>query len=76
MKFRKSLALLTLASLLITPLTQAKETTPGYTQKIPAKLMTPDKVQTRIGELDFYDGMPSDGTIKKLYDNYIKTIVR
>ena len=58
-----------LAGLLLTPLAQAKEVTPGYNNKIPEKLMTPDKVQTRIGELNFYDGMPTDATIDKLYDN-------
>lgn len=29
----------------------------------------PDKVETAIGTLDFFDGVPSDPTIAKLYDN-------
>lgn len=29
----------------------------------------PDKVETSIGTLDFFDGVPSDVTIDKLYDN-------
>lgn len=29
----------------------------------------PDKVETTIGTLDFFDGVPSDPTIDKLYDN-------
>ena len=29
----------------------------------------PDKVETSIGSLDFFDGVPSDATIDKLYDN-------
>jgi hypothetical protein len=29
----------------------------------------PDKVETPIGSLDFFDGVPSDATIAKLYDN-------
>jgi hypothetical protein len=29
----------------------------------------PDKVETAIGTLDFFDGVPSDASIDKLYDN-------
>ncbi|MCB0122221.1 MAG: DUF1254 domain-containing protein, partial [Caldilineaceae bacterium] len=29
----------------------------------------PDKVETAIGTLDFFDGVPSDATLDKLYDN-------
>lgn len=29
----------------------------------------PDKVETAIGELEFFDGVPNDATIDKLYDN-------
>ena len=43
--------------------------TPGYNTHIPEKIMTPNKVQTRIGELNFYDGMPTKETLKKIYDN-------
>jgi hypothetical protein len=32
-------------------------------------LTTPDTVQTRAGVLDFKDGMPSIGTVDKIYDN-------
>ena len=35
----------------------------------PASILTPDKVETRIGTLDFKDGMPSEETIAKVYDN-------
>jgi len=44
-------------------------TTPNYNHKIPDKIMTPDRVQTRIGELNFYDGMPTQDTLTKVYDN-------
>ena len=48
----------------------AKETpTPGYNVKIPENIMTPDKVETKIGELDFFDGVPSKETVAKVYDN-------
>src|SRR4029453_6142874 len=36
---------------------------------IPPAITTPDKVETRIGTLDFKDGMPSKDTITKVYDN-------
>lgn len=36
---------------------------------IPKSLVTPNKVETRIGTLDFKDGMPSAATIDKVYDN-------
>ena len=42
---------------------------PGYNTEIPAGIMTPDKVETRIGTLKFFDGFPTKGTSKKVYDN-------
>jgi hypothetical protein len=36
---------------------------------IPPAITTPDKVETRIGTLDFKDGMPSKETVAKIYDN-------
>jgi hypothetical protein len=36
---------------------------------IPPALITPDKVETRIGPLDFKDGMPSKDSVAKVYDN-------
>lgn len=43
--------------------------TTGFNHKIPEQIMTPDKVETRIGDLHFYDGIPTDETLKKVYDN-------
>ena len=45
------------------------QSTPGYNNQIPEKIMTPDRVETRIGMLEFFDGMPSDETVEKVYDN-------
>lgn len=62
----------TLAFLLWTmqiPATHAEQATPGYNNKIPDKIMTPDKVETRIGTLEFFDGMPTEATVEKVYDN-------
>jgi hypothetical protein len=32
-------------------------------------ISTPDSVETSIGELKFFDGVPTDDTVKKVYDN-------
>jgi hypothetical protein len=45
------------------------ESTPGYNNEIPEKIMTPDSVDTRIGTLNFFDGMPDDETVALAYDN-------
>ncbi|NRB41728.1 MAG: DUF1254 domain-containing protein [Pseudomonadales bacterium] len=48
----------------------AKEApTQGFNHAIPAEIMTPDKVETRIGDLHFYDGIPTQETLDKVYDN-------
>ncbi len=43
--------------------------TPNYNTKIPAKIMTPDRVETRIGTLEFFDGIPTKETAALVYDN-------
>ncbi len=43
--------------------------TPGYNHEIPGSIMTPDRVETRIGALDFFDGLPSKETTRKVYDH-------
>ena len=62
-----SLVMLMSASLALTAF--AQDATPGYNHKIPEKIMTPDKVQTRIGTLEFFDGMPTKATVTKVYVN-------
>ena len=47
----------------------AAEKTPGFNQKIPEKIMTPDTVKTRIGTLKFVDGVPTADTTRELYDH-------
>ncbi len=32
-------------------------------------ISTPDRVETRLGTLEFKDGAPSKGTVEKVYDN-------
>jgi hypothetical protein len=36
---------------------------------IPASITTPDRVESRIGTLEFKDGVPSQGTADKVYDH-------
>jgi len=43
--------------------------TPGYNNKIPAQIMTPDTVQTRIGTLRFADGVPTPETARLAFDH-------
>lgn len=45
--------------------TPAQEKTPGYNTKISEKIMTPDKVETRIETLESFDGPPSAATAEK-----------
>ncbi len=47
----------------------SEEPTPGFNQRIPEKIMTPDAVDTPIGTLEFFDGMPTADTLTKVYDN-------
>jgi hypothetical protein len=41
----------------------------GNAADIPPSLVTPDKVESLLGTLDFKDGVPSNATAEKLYDN-------
>ena len=38
------------------------------TTEIPEAITIPDQVETSIGTLEFFDGMPSDETVSKAYD--------
>ena len=39
------------------------------TTDVPASILTPDSVETRLGALRFFDGFPDAGTVQKVYDN-------
>lgn len=43
--------------------------TPGFNNRIPENIMTPDKVETRIGTFNFVDGIPTAETSQKVYDH-------
>jgi hypothetical protein len=59
------LAFTVFTATLVLPGLAAAQATTG----IPPQITTPDKVDTRIGTLDFKDGMPSKETVAKVYDN-------
>ena len=40
-----------------------------YSTPIPPSVASPDKVETRLGTLNFFDGFPDQATTEKLYDN-------
>jgi hypothetical protein len=50
-------------------MTDNSNPTPKYNTHIPAKIMTPDKVETRLGTLEFFDGIPTKETAALVYDN-------
>lgn len=43
--------------------------TPGFNNKIPDSLLTPDTVETKVGELKFFDGIPTKETSEVLFEN-------
>jgi len=42
---------------------------PGYQTPIPHEILTPDKIETRLGTLEFFDGFPTTKTVEKAYDH-------
>jgi hypothetical protein len=42
---------------------------PKMATDIPAAITTPDRVDTRIGTLHFFDGLPDEPTVERVYEN-------
>ncbi len=64
--------LILLSSLLVAcsgPAFAQEEATPGFNTPIPKSIMTADEVDTSIGTLRFFDGMPDEASVEMLYDN-------
>ncbi len=38
------------------------------TTQIPESIIVPDKIETRLGTLEFFDGFPADETVQKMHD--------
>jgi hypothetical protein len=52
---------------IVTPASAAGDA-PKYAPDVPAKITTPDTVETRIGTLRFKDGAPDPATVQLAYD--------
>jgi len=69
MKTALSITTLTLLLTHLVAFAQAEQK-PKYWADVPASITTPDVVETeRLGTLHFFDGMPDDETVRKVYDN-------
>lgn len=42
---------------------------PGYNTPVPSKILTPDRVESRLGTLEFTDGVPTAATAELVFDN-------
>src|SRR5262249_44740201 len=47
---------------------QTQERKPQYSAQVPPSITTPESVQTRIGTLKFFNGLPDAETVQKAYD--------
>ena len=61
MKFPSRICTLILSGILLLAVSTIglAQNTPGYNNKIPDNILTPDTVKTRIGTLRFFDGSPT-----------------
>ncbi|PVB59849.1 DUF1254 domain-containing protein [Labrenzia sp. 011] len=66
----KSLLVLSLAALALA-IAPARAESPAYkmTTDVPANTITPDKAETRLGTLEYFDGIPTDETAQKVWDH-------
>jgi len=46
-----------------------KTPTPGFNNKIPESILTPDTVKTKLGTLEFFDGIPNEKAAAALFAN-------
>lgn len=60
-----SLAVLAACAAMVCPRLTVAQTEPA----IPPAISTPDKVDSRLGMLEFRDGSPNAATVEKIYDN-------
>ena len=47
-----------------------------YSTPLPPGIASPDKVETRLGTLRFFDGFPDKATVDKIYDNLDRRAVQ
>ena len=65
----KRAILVSFASLFAASAWAQEPSAPKYAAKVPPSIQTPDTVKTRIGTLKFFDGLPDEETVQKVYDN-------
>ena len=58
-----------LVGILVFGSASSENATPGFNTLIPESILTPDSVETSIGTLNFFDGLPDEETVNKVYDN-------
>ena len=65
-------AALAFGSVILSPWAMAEQKIPkGYNTPIPSSIMTPDKVKTRIGTLEYFDGVPTEKTAELVLENLV-----
>ncbi len=47
----------------------AGQATPGFNNEIPEWILTPDTVETKLGTLEFFDGIPNEEAAAALFFN-------
>jgi hypothetical protein len=68
-RIARAIALVLLSAAVAMPAWAQGQPAPKYSAKVPPSITTPDTVQTRIGTLKFFDGLPDQDTVQKVYDN-------
>jgi hypothetical protein len=68
MKMNMPNRLITAAAMLALVVSALPANAQKYKADVPASIVTPDTVETRIGTLKFHDGLPDAATTQKLYD--------
>ena len=68
-RITQAIALVLLPAAAVMPAWAQGQPAPKYSAKVPPSITTPDTVQTRIGTLKFFDGLPDQDTVQKVYDN-------
>lgn len=65
---KKYLIITAVASLLATPVLAQQPPKLKMTTDIPTSITAPDKVETSIGTLEYFDGVPQPKTVETVYD--------
>ncbi len=64
-----SVIVVLIATVLVTTTVSAKNPMPCFNNKIPESILTPETVATKIGTLDFLDGIPNKKAEDLLFAN-------